>query len=90
MVVQLLPGDLLIFPSATITHGNLPLLDRPNQVRYSLTSYTSGALFQWVANKGNLVKYAGRRPATADWKEGWDLYSTLEELEDAFSLNHSE
>ena len=83
-VVQMLPGDLLIFPSAAITHGNLKLSERPNQVKYSFTHYTSGSLFQWVANGGSTVKEAknaAQVPAVADWHEGWSKYSTFRELQ---------
>ena len=79
VIVQMRPGDSLIFPSAAITHGNLPLSSKPGQTRYSLTHYTAGSLFQWVANDCRLVKNT-KRPANADWKGSWDHYSTWEEL----------
>lgn len=85
VVVQLRPGDLLMFPSASITHGNFALQERADEYRYSFTCYTAASLFQWVKNGMGLVKTAvklGKRPATADWEEGWGLYPIWSELEE--------
>lgn len=72
-------GDLLIFPSASITHGNLPLSPKENQSRYSFTCYSAAGLFQWVANGQKLVRMVDE-PAVADWEGGWDLFSTMPDL----------
>ena len=74
VIVQLGPGEILLFPSAAITHGNFPLSSKQGQVRYSLTSYTSGSLFQWLANGRDLVKNV-EFPADGGWDEGWGLYT---------------
>ena len=87
VVVQLRPGDLLMFPSASITHGNFSLTGG-DQYRYSFTCYTAASLFQWVENGMALVKTAvklGKRPAKADWEEGWGLYPLWSELEERLS-----
>ena len=39
LVVELRPGDLIIFPSGTITHKNLPLA-REEDERYSVAFFT--------------------------------------------------
>lgn len=88
VVIQLRPGDLLMFPSASITHGNFALPEGADQYRYSFTCYTAAALFQWVGNGMALVKTAikqGKRPAKADWEGGWGLYPLWSELEEGFS-----
>ncbi|KDQ07624.1 hypothetical protein BOTBODRAFT_180494 [Botryobasidium botryosum FD-172 SS1] len=44
VVIELAPGDVIFFPSALITHQNLPIL--PHEFHYSITGYTAGNLFQ--------------------------------------------
>lgn len=74
-------GDLLIFPSASITHGNLPLSSKEKQTRYSFTCYSAAGLFQWVANGQKLVREVKpAKPAVADWEGGWGLFSTISDL----------
>lgn len=77
IVVQMRPGDLLIFPSACITHGNFPLSSQKGQKRFSFTCYTAASLFQWVENNGQLPKNAVA-PAVADWDSGWTLYRRVQ------------
>ena len=88
VVLQMGPGDLLIFPSAAITHGNLPLSQKENQVRYSFMCYSPAGLFQWVANHGKMVKETAK-PAVADWAKGWDKYSKLSDLQRATEAVHT-
>lgn len=80
LIVQMQPGDLLIFPSASITHGNFDLSSTPGQTRYSFTAYTAGALFQWNENGANLVEVSDT-PARADRNGGWDMFSHLNEIQ---------
>ena len=78
-------GEMIMFPSAAITHGNLPLSEDAGQVRYSLTSYTAASLFRWVANGGVLGTESGEsqsQRAVFDWESGWDLFTKLGDIRD--------
>ncbi|KDQ06459.1 hypothetical protein BOTBODRAFT_181571 [Botryobasidium botryosum FD-172 SS1] len=58
VVIELAPGDVIFFPSALITHQNLPIL--PHEFRYSITGYTASNLFQ-LRDQGFLSKAQVRR-----------------------------
>ncbi|KAK7026651.1 hypothetical protein VNI00_015524 [Paramarasmius palmivorus] len=47
---QWTPGTTILFPSALITHSNLPT--QPGETRYSIVQYTAGGLFRWISNGG--------------------------------------
>lgn len=46
VVVEFPPGSTILLPSATVTHGNTPIL--PHENRASLVHYAAGGLFRWV------------------------------------------
>ncbi len=48
LIIEFPPGALLLIPSATITHSNLPV--REGERRASITQYTGGSLFRYVDN----------------------------------------
>lgn len=78
VVVPLRRGKSIMFPSAMITHGNFPLSASPNQCRYSLTTYTSGSVFQWALNGGNMPSEPSSKRVKLDCGAGWDLYRRVQ------------
>lgn len=46
LVIQLRPGDIMLFPSALVTHGNIPI--QPGELRFSFTAYSAGGLERWI------------------------------------------
>jgi hypothetical protein len=48
LVIEFPPGALILIPSATITHSNLPV--GAGEHRASFTQYTGGGLFRYVDN----------------------------------------
>ncbi|KAJ7695826.1 hypothetical protein B0H14DRAFT_3529964 [Mycena olivaceomarginata] len=48
LVIEFPPGALILIPSTTITHSNLPV--GPAEHRASFTQYTGGGLFRYVDN----------------------------------------
>ncbi|KAJ6459908.1 hypothetical protein C8R45DRAFT_1109284 [Mycena sanguinolenta] len=54
LVVQFPAGTLILLPSATVAHSNLPVQD--GEERISFTQFTAGGLFRWV-------DYGGRTEA---------------------------
>lgn len=47
LIVELQPGQAVIFPSALITQCNIPL--QPGDERYSIVLYSAGGLYRYVA-----------------------------------------
>ncbi|KAF8875366.1 hypothetical protein BD779DRAFT_1790195 [Infundibulicybe gibba] len=56
LAIQFPPGCYIFFPSALITHWNLPI--QQDETRYSLTWYTAAGLFRWCHNDGKTDKKA--------------------------------
>lgn len=90
LVIRLRRGDFFFFPSACITHANLPIPD--GMSRRSLVLYMSGGLTryhlqghqtknQWLAKPLGRMEVEKHDAAGEErWLAGWELYSTLEEL----------
>lgn len=90
LVIRLYPGDIIFFPSACITHSNLPI--SPGEIRRSLVLYMAGGLARYDAAGMQTQDAWAASPNGADekrvhdergeerWENGWGLYSTLEEL----------
>ncbi|KAJ7101390.1 hypothetical protein B0H15DRAFT_943716 [Mycena belliarum] len=91
LVVEFPPGALILLPSATIAHSNVPVQD--GDKRISFTQFTAGGLFRYVDNGfrtegeleaadpeefARLAELKGTR-----WKTGLELLSTLDELLEA-------
>lgn len=90
LVIRLYPGDIIFFPSACITHCNLPI--SPDETRRSLVLYMAGGLHRYDA-QGMRTRETWKTTETGQeevqthdaeaaerWAKGWNLYSTLEEL----------
>ncbi|KAK7024187.1 hypothetical protein VNI00_016495 [Paramarasmius palmivorus] len=90
LAIRFPAGCTILFPSALITHSNLPV--QPGETRYSIVQYSAGGLFRWVANGGMSDKdflskatpgqLAKREQARKDRaKAGLRKYTRLFELE---------
>ncbi|OSD07574.1 hypothetical protein PYCCODRAFT_1358578 [Trametes coccinea BRFM310] len=84
MVVEFPPGSTILIPSAILTHSNTNIaLD---ERRYSLTQYSAGGLFRWVACGFQSATSAGitakHLSATGQerWEEALQLLSHWSEL----------
>ncbi|KIO29006.1 hypothetical protein M407DRAFT_71161, partial [Tulasnella calospora MUT 4182] len=88
LIVEMRPGDVVFFPSAIISHENIPIGD--SEKRYSLVWYSAGGLFHWQdANFHSLISWGEVDPIGLDdhqrkgeyrWINGWKRHSTLSEL----------
>jgi len=88
MIVEVAPGDLIYLPSGCITHGNIPLATE-TEVRYSMTWYTSGYLFQFLrAGLRKKTQWLAELPEDSkNWhgkaaerlSRGWNLFETASE-----------
>ncbi|KAI0055550.1 hypothetical protein BV25DRAFT_1873084 [Artomyces pyxidatus] len=47
LIIEFPPNSLIHVPSGSVIHSNLPV--RPHETRMSMTQYTAGPLFRWVA-----------------------------------------
>lgn len=88
LIVKLRPGSLFLFPSACITHQNVPIGE--GETRWSLTAYSAGGLWRFIAHgcktRGAFIKddpvgaAAHDAAATLRWEDGCKMFKTLEEL----------
>jgi hypothetical protein len=88
LVVEFPPGALILLPSATIAHSNIPV-DEGDE-RISFTQFTAGGLFRYMDNGFRTqAEFAAEDPLAyakamdareSRWAEGLALYSTVEEL----------
>lgn len=88
LVIEFPPGALILLPSATITHSNIPV--QPGEQRASFTQYTGGGLFRYVDNGFRTEKELAEQDPEeyarvcerkdSRWAMGLDLLSTVDEL----------
>lgn len=88
LIIQLRPGDIILFPSALITHENVPIA--PSETRFGITAYSAGAFRRFVAQGLRTQKAweaeAPEAKATHDaeaenrWAEGCAMFKTIPEL----------
>jgi hypothetical protein len=69
LAIEFPPGCSILFPSALITHSNIPI--QPGEIRYSIVQYSAGALFRWVYN-GFKTDKEFFESATADQLNKWE------------------
>ncbi|KAJ7145934.1 hypothetical protein C8R44DRAFT_578679, partial [Mycena epipterygia] len=88
LVIEFPPGALILLPSATITHSNIPV--QAGEERASFTQFSAGGIFRYVDNgcrtvaeleEGDPAEY-NRLMAlkAARWEKGLSLFSTMDEL----------
>ncbi|KAJ7723135.1 hypothetical protein B0H16DRAFT_1737346 [Mycena metata] len=88
LVVEFPHGALILLPSATVAHSNIPV--REGEERVSFTQFSAGGIFRYVDNGGRTVAELERdEPGEYErlsarmasrWEEGLGLLSTLDEL----------
>lgn len=90
LIIEFPPASLILVPSATITHSNIPV--QAGDTRASFTQFCAGSIFRWVDygfrteaqflkddEKGfeHMASQKGER-----WEKGLLLLSTMDELVD--------
>ncbi|KAI4293793.1 hypothetical protein K525DRAFT_144738, partial [Schizophyllum commune Loenen D] len=84
LIIRFPPGSTILVPSAIINHSNTAIAE--GETRYSVTQYTSGALFRWVEHGLQLDEkfYAGctaeeraaaKKANRERWDKGVDMFS---------------
>ena len=84
-ILEVKPGDVVIMPSAVITHCNSPL--RPGDFRASIVQYTAGAIFRFIAQGFKTQKNMSQE-AVQELKDGgtfrfqqtWNLFPSEEDI----------
>ncbi|KJA27427.1 hypothetical protein HYPSUDRAFT_131007 [Hypholoma sublateritium FD-334 SS-4] len=87
-VIEFPAGSLLLIPSATLTHRNIPV--REHEIRMSFTQYCAGGIFRFVDNGFRTeADLLAQDPAAhaemmkekkSRWQMGISLWSRLEDL----------
>ncbi|KAJ6569308.1 hypothetical protein B0H19DRAFT_939373, partial [Mycena capillaripes] len=90
LVIEFPPGALVLIPSATLSHSNVPV--QPGDKHVSFTQFTAGGLFRYVDNGFRTEKeLAAEDPAEFErlaalketrWEMGLGLFSTVDKLLD--------
>ncbi|KAJ7911151.1 hypothetical protein B0H13DRAFT_1614874 [Mycena leptocephala] len=88
LVVEFPPGALILLPSATLAHSNIPVA--PEEKRASFTQFSAGGIFRYVDNgfrteeqleEENPEEYERLMDLKASrWEEGLNLLSKMDEL----------
>ncbi|KAJ7831090.1 hypothetical protein B0H13DRAFT_1915619 [Mycena leptocephala] len=88
LVVEFPPGALILLPSATLAHSNVPVA--PEEKRASFTQFSAGGIFRYVDNgfrteeqleEENPEEYERLMDLKASrWEEGLNLLSKMDEL----------
>ncbi|KAJ6546007.1 hypothetical protein DFH09DRAFT_927467 [Mycena vulgaris] len=88
LVIEFPPGTLILLPSVTIAHSNVPVQD--TEERVSFTQFSASGIFRYFDNGCQTVnQLAENNPKeydhltvlkTAHWEEGLKLLSTIDEL----------
>lgn len=74
MVVEFPPGALILLPSATVAHSNVPAQE--GDERISFTQFTAGGLFRYIDG----AERAEGKEVNSGWEERLKLFSTVDEL----------
>lgn len=87
-IIEFPAGSLILIPSATLTHRNIPV--REHEVRMSFTQYSAGGIFRFVDNGFRTEATLLAEDPTAHqemmekkktrWQMGASLWSKLEDL----------
>ncbi|KAJ7351526.1 hypothetical protein DFH08DRAFT_913477 [Mycena albidolilacea] len=87
LIVEFPPSALILLPSATVAHSNIPV--QQGEERASFTQFSAGGIFRYVDNGCQTVKeLAEDNPEeyrclmalkAARWEEGLGLLSTMDE-----------
>ncbi|KAJ7202707.1 hypothetical protein B0H12DRAFT_1206336 [Mycena haematopus] len=88
LVVEFPAGALILLPSATVAHSNIPVAN--DEERISFTQFTAGGLFRFVDNGFRTQEQLAAqdpeeytrlmRLKDSRWEDGLRMFSTVEEL----------
>ncbi|KAH9885130.1 hypothetical protein C8Q73DRAFT_652558 [Cubamyces lactineus] len=84
MLIEFPAGSTILIPSAILRHSNTPV--QPHERQYSLTQFSPGGVFRWVACGFQSAKDAGvtsrdlNREGRGRWELGLSMFSTWTEL----------
>ncbi|KAJ6590432.1 hypothetical protein DFH09DRAFT_908772 [Mycena vulgaris] len=88
LLIEFPPGALILLPSATIAHSNVPVQD--DEERLSFTQFSAGGIFRYVDNGCQTTKELAENDPeeyerlmalkAACWEKGLGLFSTMDEL----------
>ncbi|KAJ7728795.1 hypothetical protein B0H14DRAFT_2640593 [Mycena olivaceomarginata] len=88
LVIEFPPGALILIPSTTLSHSNVPV--QPGDTRVSFTQFTSGGLFRYVDNgcqtQGDLAEADPAeyprlvQKKQSRWEMGLQMFSVIDEL----------
>ncbi|KAJ6547649.1 hypothetical protein B0H19DRAFT_954998, partial [Mycena capillaripes] len=83
LVIEFPAGALILLPSATIAHSNVPVQE--GEERVSFTQFSAGGIFRYFQTveelQADAEEYARVMAAKASrWEDGLSLLSTLDEL----------
>jgi hypothetical protein len=76
LAIEFPPGSSILIPSAALTHYNLDICKE--ETRGSVTQFSAGGLFRWVAYGHQLKSNA--RAASVEGKKWWDKGKGLYEV----------
>ncbi|KAJ3523318.1 hypothetical protein NM688_g8750 [Phlebia brevispora] len=87
LIVEFPSGSTVLLPSATLSHGNVPV--QPGETRTSFTQYAAGGLFRWVHygfRKWTVLAAEDKERATSStqnaprrWQEALQMFSKVSE-----------
>ncbi|KAJ7184124.1 hypothetical protein C8R46DRAFT_883518 [Mycena filopes] len=88
LVIEFPPGALILLPSATLAHSNVPVAAGERHV--SFTQFSAGGIFRYIDNGFQTVEELARNDPqeherlmahmASRWEDGLDLLSTIDEL----------
>lgn len=88
VILELSPGRVVLFPSACITHENLPIGE--GESRYAVTGYIAGGFWRWIAQgfvtRETWKKFKPDEVAEHDskagerWEKGFNMFKTKDQL----------
>ncbi|KAJ7445564.1 hypothetical protein B0H11DRAFT_1746769 [Mycena galericulata] len=88
LIVEFPAGALILLPSATVAHSNIPV--QPGEERVSFTQFTPGGIFRFVDNGFRTIEELAQADPTeyarvmalkdSRWEMGLNLLSTSDEL----------
>ncbi|KAJ7862608.1 hypothetical protein B0H14DRAFT_3863084 [Mycena olivaceomarginata] len=88
LVIEFPMGALVLIPSATLSHSNVPV--QPGDTQASFTQFTSGGLFRYVDNgyrtEGEVAEADPEEYARlveekqSRWEMGLEMFSTIDEV----------
>ncbi|KAH8094958.1 hypothetical protein BXZ70DRAFT_865144, partial [Cristinia sonorae] len=84
LIIEIGPGDLFFFPSATIHHESIPMA--AGEKRKSMIWYSAGSLFRWIkqgyqtaGTKNAAEQREAKKAGAVRWEQAWKLFCNIKE-----------